>query len=98
VSVRQFTHSPIRENGLILPQRGRSVIEAKLNCFELRRRRRRGGACKAPARHRGAALKPLILFARDGLTNPHSVLEIWRDEHRHLRAAPWRSRRVPEGL
>jgi hypothetical protein len=82
VSVRQFTHGPIRENGLILPQRSRSVIEAKLNCFELRRQRRRGGACKA----------------RDGLTNPHSVLEIWRDEHRHLRAAPRRSRRVPEGL
>src|SRR6266436_2608544 len=25
--------------------------------------------------------------------NPNSVLEIWRDEHRHLGAAPWRSRR-----
>src|SRR5206468_4206568 len=26
------------------------------------------------------------------------VVEIWRDEHRHLRAAPWRSGRVPEDL
>ena len=48
VSVRQFTHRPIRENGLIqvnsrlgvttihtlsLPQRGR-VVEADLNCSE----------------------------------------------------------------
>jgi hypothetical protein len=29
---------------------------------------------------------------------PHSVLEIWRDEYRYLRAAPWRSHRVPEGF
>src|SRR5213076_242008 len=29
---------------------------------------------------------------------PHSVLEIWRDELRHLSTTPWWSRRVPENL
>src|SRR5205809_7351628 len=30
--------------------------------------------------------------------HPHSVLEVWRDELRHLSTTPWRSCRVPQDL